>query len=86
MDQDRSQREKINKVKAIIEREISKELQTKQNELTEINERIEKTLRHLQILKYVAAVNYYEHNNTIVSKKVFYIMDLCARRVLLLTC
>lgn len=70
MDEDEKQKEKINKIKSIIEKEINKELQNKQNELTEISDRIEKTLRHLELLKYVAVVNYYEHNNTIVSKKV----------------
>lgn len=69
MEQDENQREKIHKVKSIIEKEINKELQNKQNELSEINERIEKTLRHLEILKYVATVNYYEHNNTILSSR-----------------
>lgn len=70
MEQDNCQDEKINKIKSIIEKEIGKELQSKQNELIEINERIEKTLRHLEILKYVAAYNYYEQNPTITSKKV----------------
>lgn len=70
MEQDNCQEEKINKIKSIIEKEIGKELQSKQNELIEINERIEKTLRHLEILKYVAAYNYYEQNPTITSKKV----------------
>lgn len=70
MEKDQNEEEKISKIKKIIEREFEKEIVSKQDEIVEITEKIEKALQHLGILKYVATVNYYETNPNIVSKKV----------------
>ncbi|EEB12808.1 yeats2, putative [Pediculus humanus corporis] len=62
MEDNESERQKLQKIKSIIEREIDKELTSKQNEVSEITEKIKNVLRNLELLKYVVAVSYYDQN------------------------
>ena len=70
MEDNESERQKLQKIKSIIEREIDKELTSKQNEVSEITEKIKNVLRNLELLKYVVAVSYYDQNPVLTSKKV----------------
>lgn len=63
-------KEKAEKIKVIVEKEIEKELLSKQNEVSLITEKIKDILRNLELLKYVVAVSYYDQNTAITSKKV----------------
>lgn len=76
MEQDQLKEERIKKIKNIIEAEIGKEVYNKQNEVTEISEKIEKTLHQLDILKYVATVSYYEQAAGNSLKKVSFVISL----------
>ncbi|KAK6619980.1 hypothetical protein RUM44_006380 [Polyplax serrata] len=62
-------KEKAEKIKVIVEKEIEKELLSKQNEVSLITEKIKDILRNLELLKYVVAVSYYDQNTAITSKK-----------------
>lgn len=70
MEDNQSDKQKIQRIKCIIEKEIEKELVSKQNEVSDISEKIKNVLRNLELLKYVVAVSYYDQNPVLSSKKV----------------
>lgn len=70
MEDQKSEKHKIQKIKNIVEKEIEKELISKQNEVSDISEKIKVVLKNLELLKYVVAVSYYDQNPTLTPKKV----------------